>query len=414
VLSPALLLLASVALSAQPSLTGREYVERVLASGLEARVAEREAALGRAEAVGVRRWPNPSLQWQRESARRGDGSLESQDIVAASVQLVLSGRLGLEAESAALGARAAEARRDQALLLLRYEATRAFARALEAQERRALLEDSLVTLRRFEAALAAGEKAGEVAGYEHLRVSIEVATVEDLLRGTMLEERTRKAEVLRLLPPDFGALPPLQGPLVEEGALPSREHFLSALEARPEVRAWELEAKSAELAHRAAARGWIPEPTVTGGAQFLDVGQPGAVAGYVVGLSLPLPLFQRRQGEVALAEARRELAEAQRASLLHTARTRLAAVHDEVKGRRERLAFHRTTVLGRTEELRRAAEAAWRGGSADLLIRVDAERASREARLTALELALSVVEAETGLFLLAGASDGTEPRSTPR
>ncbi|HLM46812.1 MAG TPA: hypothetical protein VK458_23270, partial [Myxococcaceae bacterium] len=66
------------------------------------------------------------------------------------------------------------------------------------------------------------------------------------------------------------------------------------------------------------------------------------------------------------------------------------------------------------EELRRAAEAAWRGGSADLLIRVDAERASREARLTALELALSVVEAETGLFLLVGASEGTEPRSTPR
>ncbi len=413
-LSPALLLLASVALSAQPSLTGREYVERVLASGLEARVAEREVAVGRAEVVGVRRWPNPSVQWQRESARRGDGTQESQDIVAASVQLVLSGRLGLEAESAALGARAAEARRDEALLLLRYEATRAFARALEAQERRAILEESLSALRRFEAALAAGEKAGTVAGYEHLRASIEVATVEDLLRGAMLEERMLKAEVLRLLPPDFGALPPLQGPLVEEGSLPSRERLLSALEARPEVRAWELEAKSAELARRAAARGWIPEPTVTGGAQFLDVGQPGAVTGYVVGLSLPLPLFQRRQGEAARAEARRELAEARHASLLHTARIRLAAVHDEATGRRERLALHRTTVLVRTEELRRAAEAAWRGGNADLLIRVDAERASREARLTALELALSVVEAETGLLLLTGASEGAEPRSTPR
>jgi cobalt-zinc-cadmium efflux system outer membrane protein len=396
---------------AQPALTERQYVERVLASGLNARVAESEAALGRSEAVGAGRWPNPSLEWQRESASGGHGR-ETQDIVAASVPLVLSGRLGLEAESAGLGARAAEARREQARLRLWNEATRTFSAALGAQERRAILEESLVALRRLEAAIAAREKAGDAAGYDHLRVSIEAGMVEDLLRGAALDERKRKAAVLSLLPPGAGEPPTLQGPLEVERPLPSREAVLAALETRPDVRAWELEARSAELARQAAARGWIPEPTLSGGVQLLDVGQPGAGTGYVVGLALPLPFFQRRQGEAARAEARRELAEAQRAALLHTARTRLAALHDEVTGRRERLALHRSSVLARTEELRRIAGIAYRGGGADLLVLMDAERASREARLAAVELAVSAVEAEADLLLVAGVTGSTEPRST--
>ncbi|HYO59505.1 TolC family protein [Archangium sp.] len=412
--STVLLLLASLTAAAQPVLTERQFVERVLASGLDARVAEGEAAFGRAEAVGVGRWPNPSLEWQRESARLEGGERETQDIVAASVPLVLSGRLGLEAESAEQGARAAEARRDQARLRLWNEATRAFAAALGAQERRAILADSLAAMKRLEVAIAAREKAGEAAGYDHLRVSIEASMVEDLLRGAVLDERKHEAEALRLLPPGSGELPPLQGPLVVDRPLPTREELLSALEARPDVRAWELEARSAELARRAAARGWIPEPTLNAGAQLLGVGQPGASTGYVVGLALPLPLFQHRQGEAARAEARRELAEAWRAALLHAARVRLAAAHDEVTGRRERLALHRSSVLERTGELRRIAEAAWRGGSADLLVLMDAERASREARLAAVELSVSAIEAEVDLLLLAGVPMDAEPRSTAR
>jgi outer membrane protein, heavy metal efflux system len=155
----------------------------------------------------------------------------------------------------------------------------------------------------------------------------------------------------------------------------------------------------------------IPEPTVNAGAQFLDVGQPGAGAGYVVGIALPLPFFERRQGESARAEARRVLSEARHAALLHAARTRLPVLLEAVSGRRARLAQHRTGVLSRAEELRRIAATAY---SSELLVLVDAERAAREARLTAVELGVSLVEAETDLLLLAGAYDGAALRSPRR
>ena len=78
--------------------------------------------------------------------------------------------------------------------------------------------------------------------------------------------------------------------------------------------------------------------------------------------------------------------------------------------RRERLAIFRKEVVGRAEALQQMAKAAYRGGAADLLALVDAERAARDARLAAIDLALEVVEAESGLRLLAGIYEAEEAR----
>lgn len=400
---------------AQPALDEAQYVERVLTASLEARVAELEAALGRTEAVGVGLWPNPALEWERQKTNSGTREGESQDVLVASIPLVLSGRLGLEAEAAERSAQSAEARHAWARAGLRHEATRAFSAVLAARERRSILEESLATLRGLAEVIAVREKAGEAAGYERLRIELEVETVRDALRGALLEEQQATAGALWLLGPGVASLPPLQGALGVERPLPDGATLLAGLgERRSDLRALTLEASSAEAARRAAGRSSIPDPIVSAGAQFLDVGLPGAGAGYVVGVALPLPLFERRQGESARAEARRVLSEARHAALLHAARTRLPVLLEAVSGRRERLVRHRTDVLSRAEELRRIAATAYRGGSAELLVLVDAERAAREARLTAIELGVSLVEAETDLLLLAGAYDGTAPRSPRR
>ncbi|MCY1021753.1 TolC family protein [Pyxidicoccus sp. MSG2] len=406
-----MLLLAGGA-AAQSPLTEAQYVEQVLSASLDARVAEAEAAVGRASAVGVGLWPNPTLEWQREKATSGAGDGASQDIFNVSIPLVLSGRLGLESEAAARGAQAAEAHLARSRGELRHEAVSTFVVVLAAQERRAILEESLSSLSRLAEAIAARERAGEAAGYDRLRIETETAAVEDALSGAVLDERQARAEALRLLGSGAKALPTFQGSLAPERALPAASNLLAELEARrADARALELEAQAGETARRAAARGWIPDPTVNAGAQLINVGQAGAGAGYVVGLSIPLPLFERRQGQEAQADARRQLAEARRAALLHAARTRLRMVLDEVAGRRERRARQCEGVLKRAEELRRIAQAAYRGGGADLLVLVDAERTAREARLTAVGLALDVAQTEADLFLLSGAWDGAELRS---
>jgi cobalt-zinc-cadmium efflux system outer membrane protein len=413
--SISLLMLLSGTALAQPALDEARYVERVLAVSLEARVAEQEARLGRAEAVGAGLWPNPAVEWERQKTGSGTRQGESQDVLMASLPLVISGRLGLEKQAAERGAQAAEARHEWARAGLRHEAARAFAAVLAARERRSILEESLAQLGLLAEAIATRERAGEAAGYDRLRIELEVATVRDVLRGAVLDEHQAEAQALRLLGPGVTVLPPFEGSLEVERPLPDGASLLAQLEERRgDVRALGLEASGADADRRAAGRGWIPEPSLRAGAQFLDVGLPGAGAGYVVGVGLPLPLFDRQQGEAARAEARRGLAEARRAALLHEARTRLAVVLEVVSGRRERLARHRAEVLGRARELLRIAATAYRGGGAELLVLVDAERAAREARLTTVERVVSLVEAETDLLLLVGAYDGATPRSATR
>jgi cobalt-zinc-cadmium efflux system outer membrane protein len=389
-------------------------MERVLTVGLEARVVEREAALERAGAVGAGLWPNPAFEWQRERASSGRRQGESQDVLMASIPLVLSGRLGWESEAARQGTQAAEARLAWARAELRHEATQAFATVLAARERQALLEESSARLRSLAEAIATRERAGDAAGYDRLRIELEAEAVRDALRGASLDVRQAEAEALRLLGPEVASLPALQGSLGSERPLPDGAALLARLdERRGDVRALTHEASSAEAAQRAASRSWIPEPTVSVGTQLLDVGQPGAGGGYLVGVALPLPLFDRQQGEAARATARRELAQARRAALLYTARTRLSVLLEGVSARRERLARHRAEVLARAEELRRIAATAYQGGSADLLVLVDAERTAREARLATVALAMSLREAESDLLLLAGAYDGAASGSPP-
>lgn len=414
--SSAVLLLA-VALCpsarAEERLTEAQYVQRVLTASLEAKVLDAEAALGRAGAVGAGAWPNPSVAWERQPNPTEDQVVGGQHVVTASIPLVLSGRLGLEADSAARGAQAAEVRWARARAELRRDATLAFASVLAAAERRAVSERSLATLDQLTRVIEAREKAGEAAGYERARIVLERALSQDELRAAELDERRAQSTAIGLLGPGVTALPSLVGELTARRAPEQVTGLEEALEARADLRALALEVEQAELAQRAAARQWIPELSVTAGALLLEGAQPGAGTGYVVGLGLPLPLFQRGQGERARAAAQRSLAAARYERHRHAARLELKVALDLLKGRRERLERHRSEVLARAEELRAIAAAGYRGGSVDLLALVDAERVARGAAQTAIQLALDVAAAESELLLLAGADDAVEARRVP-
>jgi cobalt-zinc-cadmium efflux system outer membrane protein len=395
---------AEAAAQSGSSLDVHRYVEAVLRAGLAARVAEAEAAAGRAEGIGVGAWSNPALGWQRESA--GSNPADTQDIVSLSWTLALSGRLGLEREAARQGAEAASARLDRARAELRYLAEQRFYAVLAARRRKDVLAFSLSAMRGMASTIATREKAGDASGYERLRMGLEAAVVEDLMRRAAIEERTAQAAALALLGTEVTTLPRFTGSLTD--AVTAENELLAKQgleERRGDLRALALEARSAAAAAQAGDRGWIPDPTLTAGAQVLRIGQENASRGYVVGLEVPLPLFQRRQGESARAAARKNLAEARGAALRREVQARIEALAAEVVERRARLEMHRKDVVGPAEELRRIANSAYRGGASDLLVLVDAEAAAREAALSSIDLAVELIEARAQLLLLNGSFD---------
>ncbi len=404
-------IVCSIPVLAQP-LDASQYVTRVLAEGPSSKVAEAEAALTRAEVVGVGRWPNPSLDWQRQSigGATGSGSSGAQDLFLASVPLVLSGRLGLEADAADLRAQAGALRLIRARALLHREALERFQQVLAASGRRLLLEDSLHVLEQLSQVIAARQKAGESSGYDLLRIGVERSSVETALAGARLAQTRASNDALALLPPGLDAVT-FEGQLLTKVSAVARAQLETR---RADLKAWSLEAQAAEEDLRAAGRGWVPDPIVSGGAQTFGLGLPGAAAGYVVGVSIPLPLFQHRSGEQAQAAARKKLAEARRDQLRSTALVQFDATSSEVNARSEQLERHQLQVIPRAAQLRQVAATAYRGGAAELLVLVDAERTFREARLTGIELQLQLALAHDLLLLLAGSFDVPLEEGTAR
>lgn len=394
------------AAAAEPALKRDAFVERVLSHGLQARLAEAEAQVQLAELAGAGTWPNPTVQWQREALPGSGAGAGSQDFFLLGVPFVPSGRLGLERDAAALFTQAAEVRLNRARAELRREATVAFARLVAARDRRAALEQSLEKVRSLTRIIQAREKAGEAAGMERIRMEVEAAALQDALRGAHLEELQSRAAAVALLGPGAPSPVEVAGALVQPVALGDMERLVAQLnERRADLLALSLEARSAERAERAAARSWIPEPSVTAGALLDDLGGAGSSTGYVVGVSVPLPFFDHRQGDVARARARGALAKTRHAALLHRAILSAQAARETAGLSRQRLERHEAEVLQRALALRESAYAAYQGGSAELLVLVDAERTLREALLHRVELGLEVVQAEADLLLVTGAWD---------
>lgn len=404
---------ASPALAAAP-LTLEAFVGRVLEENLELRVAdvEAEAAADRAQATAG--WLNPSVSWTRESIPGGSNLAQSQDVVLLSLPLALSGRLGLEQTAAERQAQAERWRRRRTQASLRWRATWVFFENARAHERVRILEDSVARATELDGIIAARARAGEAAGYDRIRLELERTVLADQLEGAKLELARARVAARQLLGPGDDRSLHLSGQLGTASlANVELEVLLADLESRHAgLRALAVDADAARQAAEAMARQWIPDPTVAVGVQH-TTGGADAELGYVVGLSVPLPLFQRGQEAAARAKGDARIAEARRSALLHRARVRLAASARELTAQRSRTERHKTEVLTRVDALITIARRAYAAGGTPLLMLVDAERSAREAKLVAIEHAFKLRSAENEVQFVAGVYDAGEGDVAP-
>lgn len=120
--------------------------------------------------------------------------------------------------------------------------------------------------------------------------------------------------------------------------------------------------------------------------------------GFVAGVSMPLQVFDRNQGNIAAARSALTAADARRASTLATTRARARNAIANVEAAQRRVeALERAAVPEATEALR-LAELSYREGRATLLEVIDVQNAYTQSRaaLTEARLALALATAELG------------------
>lgn len=334
----------------------------------------RELAEARAAGVAARTLDNPELGLLREAPSGGADLLE----LTVAWQLPDPGRRRLAIAAADAGELSTAARLDAELLALELELREVYTRWAVAASRVTGLGAQAERL----AALAERERhraeAGEASGLDARRLELAAAESRAELARAQAEAAGAEAAA-RAWRPDLPtgarpALPPLP-PAAAPPTVSTRPHpLVAALEAELAAARREAELSRRVLAMPAVVAGWQREDQAG-----------GAVDGPIVGLSWPLPIFDRNQSERLVAGARARALE----SRLTLLRDRLAAERQgrlAVYERLHRAALDAAVAADLGSPTVAAAEAAFRLGEASVTDLLETVRSATAATLTSLEL----------------------------
>lgn len=344
---------------------------------LKAGVARIDAAA--AGITTARAYPNPEAQAQagRQSFRvpgNVSGFVQSYSV---SQPLELGqlrpSRIGLAERTREVSSQELAATR----LLVLAEVRRAFFQALRFQGETEILRENLRTVEDFRERIKVRVDVGEAGRLELYRADAELATARAGVLSAQLRYVGALSQLRAAVAAPLGDPVTLSGALDSEAVLPPLEQLRQeVLDRHPDLARAKTAIRRAEarLSYETAQR--RPQPSIVA-----SYDRPPDVPIYRAGVSIPLPFWNRREGQIAEAVAETRVAAAE----ADARRTELLAALEGAYGRyqlaTQQLTTYQEGVLRAGEEGLRAAEAAYRLGERGILDVLDAQRVLRTVRL---------------------------------
>jgi len=262
---------------------------------------------------------------------------------------------------------------------LRLEVQSAFVEALLARHRVELARQNLEAWNRIVEVNEVRWRAGDVAEVELIRSRVAALQQANALRRAELDLRTVLIRLQTLMgrarpAPDFDVLGELRR---ETRVAPLEEWLKIALENRPDLLALRraVQRSAAELQLELARS----KPDLTLGSEYRrqqGLAGTGNMLGFFV--EIPLPVFDRNQGEIARAREELRQAELRVRALEASIRAEVENAYRQWQSSRESLEQIETAMLAQAREVRDITEYAYRRGEASLLEFLDAQRAFNE------------------------------------
>lgn len=400
------MLCAALAVALMPSsagaqslmLTESDALERLSTDSPRVRAIRAGIDVARVDILTAARWPNPRLTVDRESV-----ASVTEYFTMVSQPLPITGRRGLDVQSASALVSASASRADDEMRRLRADLRLAFAELVAAQVRERQLTTARDRLRELTSVLGKRETAGDAAGFDRLRAEREVLDVETDLVVAATERARAQATLASFF---TGSTDSSQ--IVAAGsvgpravAVPSLETLMEQAESsRGELVAFRHEVEAAGFAARAADRRLLPEPEVVAGTKSTSFGD-GSI-GSVFMVHAAIPLFDRARPERALAAARAAQADARAAAFRVVLRGQVAAIREAVIQRRAAAERYRAEAVDSAAQIEHIAQVSYDAGERGILELLDAYRIGAAARVRQASLDLSVRQAEIELQFASG------------
>ena len=300
---PSTLVVPSASFGAPDSsvLTLADAISRAFNSNPGLRAALKDIDIARGQRIQAAKMPNPEVSFLSEGLHRDRRTTTLQ----LNQEIELGGKRG---------ARIASAEREQDIAAadvasfranLRADVVTAFFDVLAAQERLTLAQASQELSQRVTGAASRRVIAGKISPVEETRARVAEASTKIELSQAANElalARQRLSATWGGKSPDFGGVEP---PAIPTGAHPSTSELLTHVSSSPQFARARIEIERQKALADIERSRRIPNVTVSIGSKRDD-----QVAGRqtVVGVAIPLPLFDRNQGNLLSALRRTDKA----------------------------------------------------------------------------------------------------------
>lgn len=356
----------------------------------------------RASARETGLFPNPKLRYQREQVLGNNTAFE--EVVAVSQRIPLSEARGLRKDALLVRAEATRSEGKALRQRITAETRRRYYRVVHRQQRALVLARWVEEIEEAQGIIARRHTAGDASQYETQRIARELRRARADWRAEKVRRDSAWLELTAFTRKEDvgGDWPKVTHRLLPQSQAPPSE-IDQEVATRPDIEALSQQARAAEMEQKAASRGWVPDLTLSGG--WRSVNNTGVRRhGFIAGLGVSVPLFDRGQNRKALARAREDQASAERSLRETEARAQARALWLRY-GQLTRAArdFRKGSLSG-SRELMQTARAGYRGGELSLLELLDVYDSVAQDRLRFFDLAWAARRAKIDFELSVGRS----------
>lgn len=345
---------------------------------LAAAAREQEAAEGAVEQSGV--FPNPELELSQDNF----GNTRKRDAGDLTTSLQISQRLELGGKRAArvrvaesaLDAAVQERRARRAEVLARVK--QAFYDLLASQQRELLAPESAQLAGQVAAAVARRVQAGKASPVEETKARLAASSARVEREQAKRELVAARARLAALLGDDAPHAVYAEGDLEQLDSLPDFDLLASRVRASPALARWASELAQRRASVEAERAKSVPDITVRAGVTRFSVFDDQA---YMIGISVPLPLFDRNRGAIIESNRRLDRALEERRSAQARLLAELADVYQRTAAVAAEVQALRDDILPGAKSAFDAAAKGYELGKFGILDVLDAQRTLFQARL---------------------------------
>lgn len=377
-----------------------------LKSNPTVRAQEQSVVSNRAAEVTAALRPNPTLQNDTTSATLGIYQ-----------EFEIGGKRAARIRSAKLATAISQTDAADTRRTLMLNLRQAFVAALQAESDLQFAQQNLAAYHRTVDINRQMLQQGEIARADFLRIELQTLDFQTDLNEAALDLKTAKATLRGLLgqgnlPDDFNVVGELK---VAPFDMDLAELKRLAFQNRPDLKSATTGRDKAAADLRLAQANRWPDPTI--GTSFLHTGNeipgpnwfepffPKGSSSNAMGVgvaSLPLPIFNRNQGEIARARSEEIranlLAEAQQSQVMQD----VESAYAQFVSAREQLKLYEGTYLSEAKESLDIEEFSFHKGGASILDYLDAQRTYRATQLAYRQQLASYLNALAQLQTAAG------------